>query len=316
MTKQVNNPRENAEASSGLSIAAVERDSGIAKDTLRAWERRYGFPVPERDEFDERVYPLDQVARLREIKRLLDHGHRPGKIVPMPLHALHALAQAADRGARDAEPASQFELQACLELIRTHRTQELQQWLSRTLAHRGLARFVLEVVAPLNELVGDAWARAELQIFEEHLYTEAIQLLLRNAIHALPVPAGAPHVLLTTMPPEAHGLGLLMAHALLVLEGARVTSLGVQTPLLDINNAARAHRVQVVALSFSSLQNTSAALEALAQLRAALPATTAIWAGGSCPILHRKPVAGVMTMRALSDIGPALATWRNEQTAS
>ena len=27
-----------------LSIAAVERETGLGKDTLRAWERRYGFP--------------------------------------------------------------------------------------------------------------------------------------------------------------------------------------------------------------------------------------------------------------------------------
>lgn len=29
-----------------LSIAAVERDTGLTKDTLRVWERRYGFPTP------------------------------------------------------------------------------------------------------------------------------------------------------------------------------------------------------------------------------------------------------------------------------
>jgi hypothetical protein len=33
----------------GLPIAAVERDTGLAKDTLRVWERRYGFPQPGRD---------------------------------------------------------------------------------------------------------------------------------------------------------------------------------------------------------------------------------------------------------------------------
>ena len=32
-----------------LSIAAVERDTGLSKDTLRVWERRYGFPSPGRD---------------------------------------------------------------------------------------------------------------------------------------------------------------------------------------------------------------------------------------------------------------------------
>ena len=40
-----------------LNIAAVERDTRIGKDTLRAWERRYGFPQPQRDRHDERLYP-------------------------------------------------------------------------------------------------------------------------------------------------------------------------------------------------------------------------------------------------------------------
>ncbi|MBZ8144144.1 cobalamin-binding protein, partial [Rubrivivax gelatinosus] len=44
-----------------LSIAAVERDTGLSKDTLRVWERRYGFPSPARDPQGERAYPLEQV---------------------------------------------------------------------------------------------------------------------------------------------------------------------------------------------------------------------------------------------------------------
>lgn len=65
-------------------IAAVERDTGVPKDTLRMWERRYGFPAPLRDANGERLYPTDQVEKLRLIRRLLDSGYRPGKIVPLP----------------------------------------------------------------------------------------------------------------------------------------------------------------------------------------------------------------------------------------
>lgn len=75
-----------------MSIAAVERDTGLSKDTLRVWERRYGFPVPVRDGQGERCYPLDQIERLRVIKRLLDVGHRPGRVVQLPMDDLLALA--------------------------------------------------------------------------------------------------------------------------------------------------------------------------------------------------------------------------------
>jgi hypothetical protein len=60
------------------SISDVERDLGVAKETLRVWERRYGFPQPQRDANGERVYPADQVHRLTLVKRLLDQGYRPG----------------------------------------------------------------------------------------------------------------------------------------------------------------------------------------------------------------------------------------------
>ena len=67
-----------------FNIAAVERDTGLSKDVLRMWERRYGFPVPDRDGHGERIYPAEQVERLRLIKRLMDAGHRPGKLIATP----------------------------------------------------------------------------------------------------------------------------------------------------------------------------------------------------------------------------------------
>ena len=66
------------------SISAVERDTGIGRDTLRIWEWRYGYPGPQSEATHkgERRYPLSQVQRLQLIRRLLDQGLRPGKIVP------------------------------------------------------------------------------------------------------------------------------------------------------------------------------------------------------------------------------------------
>ena len=82
-------------AAVSLSISAVERDTGLSKDTLRVWERRYGFPNPMRDAFGERIYPLEQVDRLRVIRRLMDAGHRPGKIIGLDIVELRALADTA-----------------------------------------------------------------------------------------------------------------------------------------------------------------------------------------------------------------------------
>jgi MerR family transcriptional regulator, light-induced transcriptional regulator len=68
-----------------LSISDVEQQLGLSKDTLRIWERRYGFPVPERDAKGNRVYPRTQVERLKRIKRMVDSGYRPSRVIASEL---------------------------------------------------------------------------------------------------------------------------------------------------------------------------------------------------------------------------------------
>jgi DNA-binding transcriptional MerR regulator/methylmalonyl-CoA mutase cobalamin-binding subunit len=299
-----------------VAIAAVERDTGLSKDTLRVWERRYGFPQPGRDAFGERTYPLDQVDKLRVIKRLMDQGHRPGKIIHFPVEHLQQLAESTTAApARAVESSEQFDdLQGYIELVKQHRVDELRRQLSQSLLRIGLSRFVIEVVAPLNEMVGDAWTRGYFEIFEEHLYTESIQVILRNAINTIPAPgksyAGRPRILLTTFPQESHGLGVLMAEALFSLDGATCISLGVQTPIWDIVLATNTQQIDIVALSFSSSLNGNHVIDGLAELRAKLPPPVQIWAGGACPMLHRRPPKDILTLRSLEAVAGAIAEWR------
>jgi MerR family transcriptional regulator, light-induced transcriptional regulator len=299
-----------------LSIAAVERDTGLSKDTLRVWERRYGFPQPARDGFGERAYPIEQVEKLRTIKRLIDGGHRPGRIVPMPVDDLQRLADSANSAPqRGQEVASAPDLRDYIELIRSHEVEALRRALSQSLLRLGLGRFVIEVVAPLNLLVGDSWMRGHLEIFEEHIYTESVQIVLRNAINAVPTPdaSGRPRVLLTTFPNEPHGIGLLMAESLFMLEGARCVSLGTQTPIWDIALAATAQRADIVALSFTAVLSPAAVQEGLAELRDKLPRSVELWAGGAAPVLQRRPTAGVVALGSLAGVVSEMRRWRSER---
>ncbi|MDO9314126.1 MAG: MerR family transcriptional regulator [Burkholderiaceae bacterium] len=297
-----------------LSIAAVERDTGLTKDTLRVWERRYGFPRPERDGSGERAYPLEQVEKLRIVKRLMDGGHRPGRLVPMPIEALTQLsASTVDVPRRMAGGNSILDLKSYLALIRSHDVDALRRLLLQTQMRIGLARFVVEVVVPLNTMVGDAWMRGQLEIFEEHAYIECLHGVLRKALGGIPeaAPLDRPRVLLTTLPGEPHSLGLLLAEALLALEGARVVSLGVQTPVWDISLAAVAHRSDIVALGFTGCMNPNQVVDGLTELRSKLPPAVELWVGGSAPVLHRRTVDGVMAFASLEDIRPQVERWRH-----
>ena len=299
-----------------ISIAAAERETGLSKDTLRVWERRYGFPSPGRDIFGERAYATAQIEKLRIVKRLMDAGHRPGRLVPMSTEELAHLSAAA--AARPADgSAAMADLQSMLTLLREHEVGRLRGRLRQAQVRLGLSAFVTEVVAPFNTLVGDAWMRGQLEIFQEHSYTEMAQSILRAAIHSLPAagPLQRPKVLLSTLPGEPHGLGLLMAEALLAAEGGQCFPLGVQTPLWDLVLAAQAHRVDLVGLSFTGCMNPNRVVEALSELRAKLPDAVELWAGGSAAVLHRRPVPGVVAVRSLCDLPAALRRWRGAREA-
>jgi methylmalonyl-CoA mutase cobalamin-binding subunit len=298
------------------SIAAVERDTGLTKDTLRVWERRYGFPNPGRDGFGERLYPIDQVDKLRVLRRLMDAGHRPGKLIHLPMHALLLL------GRQERLPASAAPAQTAaasvtapdvgefLALIRSRQPEVLRRSLAQALLRLGLERFVFDVAAPLARLIGEVWPRDELESFDERLSIESLQTVMRGALASISSPGAPPTVMLTTVPGEPHGLGLLMTDSLLSLQGCRCLSLGVQTPLWDAVLAARAHRADVLALSFSSALNAAQVVDSLAELREMLPATIGIWAGGDSPALRRHRLAGVEVLAGLHEIAPQIARWR------
>jgi len=297
-----------------LSIAAVERDTGLTKDTLRVWERRYGFPQPDRDSGGERAYPLDQVEKLRVVKRLMDGGHRPGRLVAMPFDELQRLsANTVDAPRREMPGSLAPDLKASLELMRSHDPDALRRHLQQTQMRLGLLRFITDVVVPLNTMVGDAWMRGKMEIFEEHAYIECLQGVMRQTMGGVPEsgPLDRPRVLLTTFPGEPHSLGLLLAEALFSLEGARCVSLGVQTPVWDISLAAAAYKSDIVALGFSGCMNPNQVVDGLIELRGKLPESVELWVGGSAPVLHRRPVPGVNALSSLQQIHAQIERWRH-----
>lgn len=291
-----------------LTIAAVEREVGLSKDVLRVWERRYGFPAPERDSNGERLYPAGQVLRLRLIKRLMDQGHRPGRLMSTAVDELEALA-ARHHSTRTAEArAGSDEIDNLFELIQQHEAAAFLQAMQQRLARQGLRRFVQDTVAPMAVHVGLAWEQGRLQVFEEHLFTELTTRVVRHAIAA--VPGGSePRVLLTTLPKEPHGMGLLMLEAVLSLEGVQCLPLGTQMPLLEIAGAVAAHQVDVVALSFSAAFPARQVPALLQQLRGALPGRTELWAGGAG--VHKlAATGGVLCMASLDDAIAAVQRWK------
>jgi len=292
-----------------MRIAEVERDTGLAKETLRVWERRYQFPKPERDEQGERIYPFTQVEQLRVIRRLIDHGYRPSKVLGKNLGQLHEMLDSISLNSLTQEQT--LRCASMLKLMRLHRGAELRQALNHVLAREGLKRFIIETVAPLNLAVGDAWVRGELTVPEEHLYTEQVQNVLRHAIQSQQGVEDRPSILLTTLPDEAHQLGILMVEALCLAEGANCLSLGTSLPIADIAKYAQEGKFDVVALSFSAAYPSQVAIRDLKQFRERLDKNIEVWAGGQALNRKEKRLPGIRVVTDLDHIQLLVKSWRD-----
>lgn len=302
---------DTTELLSPMRIADVERDTGIGKDTLRVWERRYDFPKPIRDDLGERIYPADQIERLRVIRRLLDKGMRPSKVLGLDASSLYQLLDThsgqADNHAKHALCLS------LLKLLRMHRSRELRECLNQILIRDGLQKFITETIVPMNGIVGDYWIRGELSVPEEHLYTEQLQNVIRHAIHSHANSDMPPRILFTTFPDEEHCLGILMVEAMCVSEGAHCTSLGTRIPLTDISKYAVDGHFDVVALSFSAAYPSRTVIKDLKQFRDILPEQIAIWAGGAALNQKRIALPNTTVLTKIDGVPDLLADWRARQ---
>ena len=282
-------------------IGAVERDTGIGRDTLRIWERRYGFPVPERNTKGERVYSDTQIRLLQLIKRLLDQGMRPGKVVGLNESELNSIAQTL-KPKQTEVTADQVRLEALIECVASHNTQRLWELLEQTLIQQGMKAFMMDTVAPLVFMIGEKWAKGELKVFEEHFLTRQLTLFLDSVISKMTVKADSAPVLLATLPGEPHSLGLLMLEGLLRERGVLVINLGTEVPMDQLTQASEQYQVKSILLSFSGAYNNNGLRTELIELAERLSEDVLIYVGGSGVKRMRKMPKNILFKSRLQDV--------------
>jgi methanogenic corrinoid protein MtbC1 len=265
-----------------LSIGALSRATGVPVETLRTWENRYGFPLPERRPSGHRVYPLSTVARLRRIADALARGHRAAQVVPASESILRQLLAAAPAAAA---PSPEFlppsDIEPLLRLVESFDSERLTHALLSASARQGPLAFLESTVAPLLRAVGDAWAQGRLQVRHEHFVSERIGDVLRSLRLPLEERARGPLVVLATLPGEAHGLGLQMAAVVVALAGCRVLHLGTDTPVADMVALTRDLGARVLALSLSASTGQPRTATLVRKVRRLLPRRTALVVGGA-----------------------------------
>lgn len=232
---------------------------------------------------------------------------RPSQVVGLEYQTLLSLTE-------NISPASSTHTEAfhndVLDLLYSYDVDKLAQLFQARLQREGLSRFVQDILEPMNRIVGDRWLRGEMSIAQEHLYTQSVTDVLQSAVTTIPVGLGTPRILLATPPGEIHTLGLLMARAILGLEGAACVSLGAQMPVPEIARAVAALQIDIVGISTSAAQAKRVTIKFLHELRTAIDPKVRIWVGGTASERLPKRVPGVAVTIAFDDAIAELEAFR------
>ena len=295
-----------------LSIGALSRATSIPIETLRTWESRYGYPVPERKPSGHRVYPLASVPRLRRIAQALARGHRAGEVLTMSGRELDALLGTID--AADTPPATVTPLPTAetvdvpelLAIVERFDAERLTRILLGDWARLGPLAFLETRVSPLIRAVGEAWEQGRLEIRHEHFLSERVGDLLRSLRLPFEERARGPLVVLGSLPGESHALGLQMVALLLSACRCRVLFVGTEVPIPELARLAKDLKARALALSVSAATRGAATNSQLRRLRRMLPSRLRLVVGGDGAPQETAGLDVIRDLRAVDAWGRAL----------
>lgn len=220
------------------TIAEVEERTGLSSALLRQWERRYGFPHPERSPGGHRLYSEADLVALRQIKGSIAEGVAPSQAVRRYLDSL------TQEGPRAPEALS-AELEEALVRADLDSAERIMAE-----AHRlyPLEVVVMEVISPTLRRIGDSWHLGRVSTAQEHLASTYLRGRLHELLHLMGGSLG-PSVVVSTLPGEQHELGSLITALFLRRAGYTVYYLGPNTPLADLKGFAERMGARVAVLS-------------------------------------------------------------------
>lgn len=287
----------------GYSIRVVSAQTGIPAETLRMWERRYGFPSPARRPGGGRLYADEDVMRLRLIARARHAGYRPGDVIALPNHEIVRLVEAESPSSSSTSsstststddvdlsevatplvrPAISPDLDEMIDLLRRDDVPGLRALMRSLAIALGPKAFVMDVAHPFAVKVGDAWRSGKIDVRHEHVATALMSMQLRLLLSAFEEGEDKPIVVLATLPGEAHALALEMVGVYLAARRASPRLLGADTPTDEIARAAIALRADVIGISISAAHDPAAARKHVTNLRAAIAKSrVCLWIGGA-----------------------------------
>jgi len=262
------------------NLKVVLKETGLPADTLRAWERRYGLPVPQRTQGGHRLYSERDIHTIKwlmarqaeglSISRAVDlwNEHIASGADPLAGLAPSALTTLQTSPAILAMQETTLDamrtnwIVACLSFNETSAEQTLNQAFSMF----SVEAVCVEVLQNGMSEIGTKWYENQASVQQEHFASGLAMRRLDALLSASPAPSRPQTILVGCPANEWHTFTPLMLSLFLRRRGFNVIYLGANVPADRFKETVQAVHANLVILvsqtlaSAVALQQTALAL--------------------------------------------------------
>lgn len=248
-----------------FSIESVYKMTGIPPATLRNWEKRYGFPHPQRSAGGHRFYNQSDIEFLKKATCWIEQGQGLPEIAKLYQKQICPSVVEAQIKNEIVDDVS-FRTELIYEsLVNFDQNSFLQHYtvLNVKLGPEQLFTLVFEKIL---KRLGKEWAEGKISIAQEHFVSAFIRMKLGSFL-AMDFPATQDkRILAATCSDERHEGGLMLLSAHLKFKGYPLFYFGTDVPVESLQKVVDDIKPQVVCLSYSHIERVKADLKYLKKL--------------------------------------------------
>lgn len=269
-------------------IHRVAKLTGLSRDVIRVWERRFGLLKPTRGANRYRNYSDEDVALLRHLKEQLDAGASIGDLARLGREELMNRVRAATPRASIVDNTFDRLLRELLSALDPLDRVMFEKRLNGAVAVVPFEEALHGILLPLQERVGQLWHEGRVNVAVEHYVTKLIQQKLFSAMNQLPVAEFGAKVVVACPPEEEHDIAALAVAYRCRVRGCRVFYLGANVPVAALTKLCREVRPDLTIVSFPLPFPETKATEVIQDLAREVGSTSLLAVGGHGALAMRE----------------------------
>lgn len=266
-----------------FNLKVVLRETGLAADTLRAWERRYGLPVPDRSPGGHRLYSQHDIETVKWLVARQNEGLSISRAVELWKDELakgrDPLAAVESRPAANLLTFQQpifLPPETNIDAIRAHwlaaclnfNESAAEQALNQAFSMYPVETVCVDVLQRGMAELGMLWYEGKASVQQEHFASGLAMRRLDALLSAAPVPTRGKTILVGCPPEEWHNFSALMLTLFLRRRGFNVVYLGANVPTSRFEETVVAVHADLVLLAAHHLVSAATLRQTVLQLSA------------------------------------------------